>query len=58
MIAWANPPALDKGKCFEIYRILAWGELNYQKVDKGLWLLYHFHKMIKHIFEREFFLSN
>ena len=29
MTAWTNPPALDKGKCFEIYRkeILAWGEL-------------------------------
>ena len=29
MMAWTNPPALDKGKCFEIYRkeILAWGEL-------------------------------
>ena len=29
MKAWTNPPALDKGKCFEIYRkeILAWGEL-------------------------------
>ena len=30
MTAWTNPPALDKGKCFEIYRkeILAWGELS------------------------------
>ena len=29
MMAWTNPPALDKGKCFEIYKkeILAWGEL-------------------------------
>ena len=29
MTAWINPPALTKGKCFEIYRkeILAWGEL-------------------------------
>ena len=29
MMAWTNPPALVKGKCFEIYRkeILAWGEL-------------------------------
>ena len=29
MMAWTNPPLLDKGKCFEIYRkeILAWGEL-------------------------------
>ena len=29
MTAWINPPALNKGKCFEIYRkeILAWGEL-------------------------------
>ena len=29
MTAWTNPPALDKGKCFEIYRkeILAWEEL-------------------------------
>ena len=29
MTAWTNPPGLDKGKCFEIYRkeILAWGEL-------------------------------
>ena len=28
-MAWTKPPALDKGKCFEIYRkeILAWGEL-------------------------------
>ena len=28
-MAWTNPPALDKGKCFEIYRkeILAWGDL-------------------------------
>ena len=29
MVAWANPPALVKGQCFDIYRkeILAWGEL-------------------------------
>ena len=29
MMTWTNPPALNKGKCFEIYRkeILAWGEL-------------------------------
>ena len=28
-MTWTNPPALDKGKCFEIYRkeILAWDEL-------------------------------
>ena len=28
MTAWTNPPALDKGKYFEIYmnEILAWGE--------------------------------
>ena len=28
-MTWTNPPALDKGKCFEIYRkeILVWGEL-------------------------------
>ena len=29
MTAWTNPPALDKGKCFEIYwkEILVWEEL-------------------------------
>ena len=28
-MAWTNLPALNKGKCFEIYRkeILAWGKL-------------------------------
>ena len=39
MTAWTNPPALDKGKCFEIYRkeILAWGELSdLQKSKQGI----------------------
>ena len=38
MMAWTNPPVLDKGKCFEIYRkeFLAFGELtDLQKSKQG-----------------------